>query len=351
MTAVRLRALGFIGLLLVLLFAFLRSSRPPTIPATLSPSGSIEVRFSRPSQGRPPSRRGGPDAALAQAIDEAERSIDMAIYDLDLWSIRDALLRAHRRGVEVRLVAEADNLGQEEFLELIAAGIPVVADGWEPLMHDKFTVIDERQVWTGSMNYTVRDAYFNDNNLLRLTSTEAAQIYRDEFEEMFSDGAFGPFSPAGEGRQLALADGTSAEVYFAPDDAPLDRILELVDSAQDRIDFLGFALTSEELAEALIASAQRGVRVRGVIEAGQAANLGSQWDGLRQAGLDVHLDGNPDNMHHKVILIDASIVISGSYNFSRSAETQNDENLIVLFDAPLADVFLEEFERVYALAG
>jgi phosphatidylserine/phosphatidylglycerophosphate/cardiolipin synthase-like enzyme len=350
MSGVRLRALGFAALLLLLLFAFLRASRSQSLSPTAQLSDSIEVRFSRLSAAPPSSLRGGPDAALAQAIDRAERSVDVAIYNLDLWSIRDALLRAADRGVEVRLVVEADNLGQAEIFELIAAGIPVVADGWEPLMHDKFTVIDGREVWTGSMNYTVRDAYFNDNNLLRLVSPQLAQTYQREFDEMFLDEAFGPFSPAGQGRQLTLEDGTRLEVYFAPDDRPLGRLVELVDSAGEQIDFLAFSLTSAELAQALIERAAGGVHVRGVLETDQAANLGSQWEVLREAGLDVHQDGNPDNMHHKVIVIDASIVVTGSYNFSRSAETQNDENLVVLYDRATAARYLEEFERIYAQA-
>jgi phosphatidylserine/phosphatidylglycerophosphate/cardiolipin synthase-like enzyme len=124
----------------------------------------------------------------------------------------------------------------------------------------------------------------------------------------------------------------------------------LVDSAGKQIDFLAFSLTSADLAEALIERAADGVQVRGVLETDQAANLGSQWDVLREAGLDVHRDGNPDNMHHKVIVIDGEIVVTGSYNFSRSAETQNDENLVVLYDRATAARYLEEFERIYAQA-
>ena len=347
MNALRLRALGFAALVVLLLVVFLRVSRPTEPRPTPLHSAFIEVGFSRPSPAGPGSLRGGPDAQLAEAIDGAEQAVDMAIYDLDLWSIRDALLRAQARGVVVRLVIEADNLGVREIGELIAAGVPVVADGWEPLMHDKFTVIDGREVWTGSMNYTVRDAYFNDNNLVRLVSPQVGRAYHEEFEEMFLDDAFGLFSPPGRGTRLNLEDGTALEVYFAPDDHPLERILELVDSAAERVEFLGFALTSAELAEALVESRSRGVSVRGVMEAGQAANLGSQWDALRRAGIDVHLDGNADNMHHKVIVIDGAIVVTGSYNFSRSAEEFNDENLVILYDRDLALAYKTEFERVF----
>jgi len=88
-----------------------------------------------------------------------------------------------------------------------------------------------------------------------------------------------------------------------------------------------------------------------VIEANQAANAGSELAALREAGLDVRLDGNDRNMHHKVIVIDGSLVITGSYNFSTSAEESNDENLVVLHSPELASLFLIEFERVFGLAA
>jgi phosphatidylserine/phosphatidylglycerophosphate/cardiolipin synthase-like enzyme len=128
------------------------------------------------------------------------------------------------------------------------------------------------------------------------------------------------------------------------------RVVELIEGAQQDVAFLAFALTSEDIARALAAKTAAGVRVRGVVDAGQAGNLGSRDDELLQAGVAVRLDGNPDRMHHKVFIIDSRIVITGSYNFSRSAETENDENLIVLHDEAVAAVYLEEFERVFGMA-
>ena len=55
-------------------------------------------------------------------------------------------------------------------------------------------------------------------------------------------------------------------------------------------------------------------------------------------------------MHHKVMIIDGEIVITGSYNFSRSAETRNDENMIFIYNREIAELFLDEFEKVYEQA-
>ncbi|MCC6986683.1 MAG: DUF1669 domain-containing protein, partial [Anaerolineales bacterium] len=77
---------------------------------------------------------------------------------------------------------------------------------------------------------------------------------------------------------------------------------------------------------------------------------GTEFDPFRQAGLDVYIDGNPGQMHHKIMIVDESIVIVGSYNFTNSAESRNDENLMVIYNDQIAAFFIEEFRRVYGQA-
>jgi len=74
----------------------------------------------------------------------------IAVLSLSLWSICDALLDALRRGMNVSMVMESDNMDSDEVRELIAADIPILGDRREGLMHDKFVVIDRQEVWTGS---------------------------------------------------------------------------------------------------------------------------------------------------------------------------------------------------------
>jgi phosphatidylserine/phosphatidylglycerophosphate/cardiolipin synthase-like enzyme len=305
-----------------------------------SPGGLLSVR-----------RRGGPDAALAQAIDESQYSIDLAVYDLDLWSIRDALIRARRRGVQVRVVTERDNAGRAEIGALIAAGIPVIEDNLPSLMHHKFAVLDSLQVWSGSMNMTLGSAYSANNNLLALTSSELASSYTREFEEMFLQDRFGAVSLADTPYPSVIIQGNQVEVLFSPDDGVQRRLLELVGGAEHSVDFLAFSFTSAELAEAMLDRAGEGVEVRGVFDEEQSGGQGSAYRLMRQAGLDVRLDTTRGDMHHKVILIDDAIVVTGSYNFSRSAEEQNDENVLILHAPPVAAEYLIEFERIFRRAA
>jgi phosphatidylserine/phosphatidylglycerophosphate/cardiolipin synthase-like enzyme len=285
---------------------------------------------------------------MVRAIKQARLSIDLAIYDLDLWAVRDALLDAQHRGLQVRMVTDTDSLANPEIQELISAGIPVVDNRQVSLMHNKFLVLDRQEVWTGSMNLTVNSAYRNNENMVRVDSPHLAENYLTEFEEMFSAGQFGPGSPANTPYSLLTISNTQVETYFSPDDGIEQRILELIGTAQENISFLAFSFTSDAIADAMLARAKEGVSVSGVFDAGQVnSNEGTEYPRLSQAGLNVRLDGNPKYMHDKVIVIDGQTVITGSYNFSNSAETKNDENILVIHDSQIAAQFLQEFQDIY----
>lgn len=292
--------------------------------------------------------QGGPDEALADAVDRARLSVDVAVYDFNIWGLRNALSSAHRRGVTVRMVTESDNLDSDEIQDLKDAGIPVLGDRRQGLMHNKFVVIDRLEVWTGSMNFTINGSYRNDNNLIRIRSPKLAASYTTEFEEMFVDDQFGPSSPADTPYETVLIEGTLIQVYFSPEDKTARHLLELIDSAQESIYFMAYSFTADDIATAMLERARDGVTVSGLFEQSQYhSNVGTEYDRLLSAGLDVRLDSNPRNMHHKVIIIDGQIVVTGSYNFSASAATRNDENTLIIHNPEIASRYLAEFERVF----
>ena len=360
--------------ILILIFIFtllsacdLTTASPPTAPtvdsvtglsATLTeiPLGAgyavrgawFELYFTDPESPLASQETGGPDGPLADAIDSARLSVDVAIYSLSLNSIRDALLRAHDRGVQVRMVMESDNLDRSDPQKLKDAGIPILGDRREGLMHDKFVVIDNAEVWMGSMNFTNSGGYTDNNNLMRIRSVKMAENYTKEFEEMFINDKFGPDVVAETPNPRVTIDGTPIDVYFAPDDNVQASFLELINNAQESIYFMAFSFTSDPIGEAVRVSAKDGIVVAGVIETEQVkSNIGTEFDPFSQAQLDVYKDGNPGLMHHKVMIIDENIVIFGSYNFTNSAETKNDENLIVIYNEDIAAQFMAEFQRVY----
>jgi phosphatidylserine/phosphatidylglycerophosphate/cardiolipin synthase-like enzyme len=317
----------------------------------LDQSDWFEVYFTDPDSPQASTLRSGPDAALAEAIHKAKLSVEIAMDNLDLWSLGEALLAAYRRGVEVRVVIESDKLASTEVQELIENGVPVRDDRNAGLMHNKFVIIDRFEVWTGSMNYTVSGAYRSDNNLIRIRSVGLAQDYLVEFDEMFDDHQFGSNSPANTPLQMVSVDGTKIEVYFSPDDGTIEQLIPLVQNAQNEVLFMAYSFTDDDLALAMKEAVKSGIKIAGVMDKSQAlGNTGGEYGNLLENGVDVRLDGNPYSMHHKVIVIDDQIVITGSYNFSNSAKTRNDENTLVIHSPEIAALYKEEFNRVWLKA-
>jgi phosphatidylserine/phosphatidylglycerophosphate/cardiolipin synthase-like enzyme len=285
------------------------SAKPPPAASATAPSGPVAVYFSRP-QAFDGEYTGGPDEALAEAIDRAVKRVDIASYDFDLLSLARALDRALRRGVAVRIVVDSDNWHTEALDFLRADGIPVVGDNRDSLMHDKFVVIDGAEIWTGSMN-----------NLLRLQSIPLAEIFTAEFEEMFTAKKFGVSSPEGKPAAAVQTESGTVEVYFAPEDRVAARIIRVIREARTSIHFLAFSFTSDSIAGAMLGRLPDGLSVFGVLEGSQVrSNTGDEFAPLADGGATVYLDANPRNMHHKVIILDGGIVLTGSYNFTASAE-------------------------------
>lgn len=311
----------------------------------------FELYFTDPDSPLASQETGGIDGPLAKSIDSARLSVDVAVYSLSLNSVRDALLRAHDRGVRVRIVMESDNRERTDPQRLIDAGIPVLGDRREGLMHNKFAVIDNSVVWMGSMNFTDSGAYEDANGLIMIRSAKMAENFTREFDEMFTDDKFGPDIVSETPNPRVIIDGTPIDVYFSPDDSVQAGLLELVNNAQESISFMAFSFTADPLGVALREKAQDGLVVSGVMDREQVnSNIGTEFDPFSQAGVDVLRDGNAGQMHHKVMIIDGNIVVFGSYNFTNNAETVNDENLLVIYNEDIAEQFLGEFERVYAQA-
>jgi phosphatidylserine/phosphatidylglycerophosphate/cardiolipin synthase-like enzyme len=293
------------------------------------------------------------EEALLADIDAAQHSIEIATFEYNLVSLADALLRAQQRGVGVRLALDREVLVKPEQSlwagRLEAAGIPIAWEQSAAFLHSKFAVIDRRIVWTGSWNMTSNGTYRNNNNILRISAPPIVENYAAEFEQM-SAGTFGTSKASLSSYPIVEGGNVRIENYFAPQDGVAAHILLRLQQARHTIRFLAFAYTSDDIAQAMLERQAAGVQVQGVFESRNARGSGSQFAALRDGGAEVLEDGNCYTMHHKVIIIDDATVITGSYNFTGRAEDTNDENLLIIDDAGVAQQFLREFERVYAQA-
>ena len=310
----------------------------------------FELYFTDPESPLSSQGTGGVDGPLVKAIDNAKLSIDVAAYSLSLNSVRFALINAHDRGVTVRVVMESTNMDRSDPQDMIAAGIPIVGDEQQGLMHDKFVLIDKSEVWLGSMNFTDSGAYDDNNNMMRIVSTKIAENYAIEFNEMFDEDLFGPETRAETPNPSITIDGTQVDTYFSPDDGVINQLASVLRGAEESIYFLAFSFTSNDLGAIVREKDAAGLTVQGVMEDEQVkSNQGTEYDPFQQADLDVRIDGNEGQMHHKVFIVDGKIVVMGSYNFSQSAEERNDENILIIYNEVIAKQYLLEFQRVWSL--
>lgn len=323
----------------------------------LAAGGTLAVYFTTPELHYPdvPRNRIAPsfERALLADIAAARERIELASFEYNLASVAEALIRARARGVQVRLALDREGLSHPAMSRwaglLEEAGASVSWEQSDGFLHSKFVILDRRVVWTGSWNVTVNDTYRNNNNLLRITAPQIVANYVAEFERMAA-GRFGNRKGGATPYPLARLPGAAIATFFAPHEPVRARVLEYLARARTSVDVLAFSFTDDAIAEALIDRRRLGVPVRVVFEARNANGSGSEYARLRAAGLDVHRDGNCHTMHHKVMILDERVVITGSYNFTRRAEEVNDENLLIIEDPLLARAFAEEFARVYRQA-
>ena len=339
------------------------------IPATLTPVVSVpsavnasgawwEVYFTDPSNvNNPDDWQGSIEGRLIDKINAAQTSIHIASFEFDLTPVAEALIAAKARGVDVRWVTD-DEFGIEsdeepghgQFALMEDAGIEVRADTRSALMHNKFWIFDNELLWTGSTNITQNGIFKQDNNTIVIQSAELSAIYEREFQEMWG-GEFGPTSTSQLAQQSTNVDGSLIKVIFTSEDPALeDAIIPVVNSATRTIRFLAFSFTDFPLANAMIIRSQNGVDVAGVFDKTQSGGQGAEIGTLLCAQVPVRQDGNPQFMHNKTIVVDERYVITGSLNYSTSAETSNDENVIIIDNPDIAKLYMQDFERVWALA-
>jgi phosphatidylserine/phosphatidylglycerophosphate/cardiolipin synthase-like enzyme len=327
-------------------------SQVPDIRGGEEPARWWRVYFtSPPGSGKPVSTE-TPEAALCRAIAGARKCFYGAFYAVSSERVINSLIAANSRGVDVRLVIENDNSRRPQTRRLADAGIPMVPDRNKRLMHNKFAVIDGETVWTGSYNLTENGALKDNNNAIEIRSTDLAKIYLDEFTEMFDKQVFGNRKEYGmftalTQRYFVRIGDTPINAYFSPENDVERILLNRVRKARHSVHFMAYSFTSNPLGEEMIMLHRKGIIVKGVMEKSGSDSRDSEYVKMKIEGLPVKLDSNRHAMHHKVIIIDEETVITGSYNFSKNASRNNDENVLVIENRDIAAEYMKEFHRLY----
>lgn len=147
------------------------------------------------------------------------------------------------------------------------------------------------------------------------------------------------------------ASGTAQyTVYFSPRGGCTEAIIRTLQSARTEVLVQDYSFTSAPIAKALVSAHKRGVTVRVILDDSQRTANYSEADFLAHMGIATYLDGSHAIAHNKIIIVDRKVIITGSFNFTKSAEERNAENLLILRDPSLAGQYLANFRQHLAHA-
>lgn len=267
--------------------------------------------------------------------------INCAFYDLALESIINALVL---KSNNVNLIIDSKYAHKIENTKL-----NYITDLSSKQMHNKFCIFNDNIILTGSTNPTLNGIKKNDNNVIIIRSEKLAENYLKEFDEMFEDKEFQNKESDQVIHDIIIdsENEISIQNYFCPEDNCENKVNTILQNAKESVYFMIFSFTSDALGNTLVE--HNNISIKGVLESTQNKNSKySEYETLtKKYGDNIRLDTNPNNMHHKVFIVDNRTIITGSYNPTRNGNEQNDENLLIINNKEIAQKYLVEFQRIW----
>ncbi|WP_061234102.1 phospholipase D-like domain-containing protein [Leptospira interrogans] len=299
----------------------------------------VETHFSFSGRFVPAFKKRNVRDKILKLIESSQFSIDLWIYSFDDLEILDALKNANARGVTVQILADPE---KEYPLELKSLGW---FRKWEKsgLQHSKILIVDRKKVFLGSGNFTW---YGLENDLNGYVSFDLFDSEIENFysflEEKFVSLNIPPF-----------------EFYISPAKGRLiqNLILREVDHSQSEIKYLIFDHFDSVLTSRLALADLKGIKVKGIYDSPVDTEGKFLANVFRNPSSEIAGDGNEETisldsfgkgglLHHKTMILDDQVLISGSYNFSISARDNNREILFKTKDPYLIDSYSKEWERI-----
>ena len=301
---------------------------------------------------------------VAAWITSAQHTLDVAAYNFNDQTLQDAFNIAAANGVQIRWIYE----GQNANIGLSSLDDAIVThprtDGEGSGMHNKFIIgdadhDDKAFVLTGSTNLTTGQLVSDLNNVIVLEDQSLARAYELEFEEMWgaegmepnaANAKFGPDKTWNTPVDFVVG-GSPVELYFSPSDGTTAAIQAQIEGANSDFEFALLTMTRDDLGDAIVELNQSFfVSPIGVIE--QVNVTGSEFDNMIGNGVQVYAHEPSGDCHHKYAIVDHGdldsdpTVITGSHNWSSSAENVNDENTLFVHDARVANLYHQEFRAI-----
>lgn len=140
---------------------------------------------------------------------------------------------------------------------------------------------------------------------------------------------------------------TITEAHFSPGEDCRRQLLDLVVAARETLDISVFTISDDRLSDAIVAAHKRGIQVRLITDNDKAHDQGSDIFKLIDRGINVRMDNTENHMHHKFAIVDKTILVNGSFNWTRSATDYNQENILVTNEPKLVAAYLGEFDGLW----
>lgn len=150
--------------------------------------------------------------------------------------------------------------------------------------------------------------------------------------------------------KLLLPDGAPAfryDVYFSPADDCRGAIIECFQQARSSADVCVFTISDNRISRAMEAARRRGVKVRVISDNDKTMDRGSDILVMASRGMSIKVDETPNHMHHKFAIFDNELLLSGSYNWTRSAANHNEENILITNQPEIVAPFRKEFRKLW----
>ncbi|MDQ7771973.1 MAG: phospholipase D-like domain-containing protein [Elusimicrobiales bacterium] len=301
---------------------------------------------------------------LVRAINTVHATLDVALYNLQLSEVVNAMIAARDRGVRVRVVLDAKHVFPKrnaDIQRLLDAGMDVRVmngRGRSGAMHNKYAIFDGVGLQTGSANWTFFAESASHENMMFIYDPYTIAGYQANFEWMWNQSRLasspdaqappaGPV-PADPSPSLYFNGAYLPRYAFSPRGGTEAAIIKALDASRSEIKVAMFTLTSEPVMEALKRAAARGVTVK------LMHNAGSSFPFFQEAlksRFDLRFSGGRTErgqMHNKFAVLDGALLINGAHNWTNMAENNNTENTIFTTEPYYVHVFGAEFDRLFA---
>lgn len=312
---------------------------------------------------------------LIAYINRAKYTLDIAVYNYTstMPGIASAINSATTRGVKVRWIY--DSSSSNTGIPLLNSNVKRMASpenaGDYTIMHNKFMVVDANStdandaiVWTGSANWNAQQLNSDFNNTIVIQDRALAQAYRSHFNMMWGDTGVNPNKTLAKfgqyktdlGAHTFIIDGKTVELYFSPADGVNDKILSTIASANTDLYWGMSTFTLNSNASALVNKKNEGIYVAGIND-GSSSSYSPYTILTSGIGANFKVYSSTNMYHNKFLIVDASnscsdpMVLTGSHNWSFSADTKNDENTLIIHDDTAANIYYQSFHQNFSSMG